>query len=817
MQGITSSTSKLPEISATKASLSSNLRMNNQGEVWCTASNTGFRGNSASSNNTSFVTLNSTSANSQDPNRFLAVSYNGINRDPNHKGDGPAEHYNNAEDGNNSKEEVLLFERSTSAPPPPFADSAAAESSTINSDSNGFNPSTSTSLYRPLLEDLLNTTTLNTKYSPNTSTVIGKSGTSSTNQNNLKDFYHAGNSLTWDSQTFKRMGGFSSLFASATAQKTRFLEDVDELYSTTTATTATATSRLEDLFQRNNHNTVGPFTNTSGGIFTSDTVRSLPSNNGRNRITTNSTAVSDLQSLFLQPTSTAGRTNATSTVTTKSATATETASSDILSHKFTNMNVATDNSHQHQIPNNSSSYDDDSTHLSQANTITINALSCLNSPRQKSNKACDSTSTTHAITTNANTPPTMSLEQQQQQESHRRSQDHSASAATAPTSALHLTSTQPPPPPGLSNTSSDPNPTAILQQQQQQQLANSTQAPYYTATYPSSEVNSIVPNGNIVYSQPVFDWSHQQPHVLTTPHINYNTKGNEPSTASTVNSMGQQQQHIYYSYGGIPYATNAVTTMQPRNPNNTMHFNTNATAPSPTILPSQPYHQHHHTQYHVVPNLDRQQPQHPITISSTNSYGAQPNTGSTVAFASSPTIYANSAAMLHSPQHQQNIQYTYPPNAAAATLPPTTTVLYPYSLSVVEPSTTYTVVASNSAPMAANDQHYLVVQQPNGQVLLTPTAAASTNIVRQQQHQHQPQPHLNGNSYAAAVRFNNNRKSYNKRGTFSKDHQQDVIQKSIKQKNVITSAKKKNDVNLLEEFKRTYKTKHWTVETKLSG
>lgn len=807
MQGITSTTT-------TKASLSSSLRMDNQGEVWSTTSTTSFRGNGMSAN-TNFGTLNSTSTNCQDPNRFLAVNYNSINRDTNHKGGGPVEHYNNTDDCNNGKEEVLLFERSTSAPPPPFADSAAAsEASAINSDSNGFNTSASTSLYRPLLEDLLNTNTLTTKFSPNTSAVIGKSGTGSHNQNNLKDFYHAGNSLTWDSQTFKRMGGFSSLFAAATTQKTRFLEDVDELYSTTTATTATATSRLEDLFQRNNHNTVGPFTNTSGGMFTSDTVRSLPSNNGRNRITTNSTAVSDLQSLFLQPTSTTGRTNAASTTTTTISTTT--ASSDILSPKYATMNVATDNSHHHQIPNNSSSYDDDSTHLAQANTITINALSCLNSPRQKSKKTCDSTSATHAITTNATVPPTMSLEQQQQQESHRRPQD-STSATTAPTSAIHLTSTQPQPPPGLSNTSSDPSPTAMLQQQQQQQLPNSTQAPYYTATYPSSEVNAIAPNGNIVYSQPVFDWSHQQPHVLTTPHINYNLKGNEPSTASTVNTMGQQQQHIYYSYGGIPYATNTVATMQPRNPSNTMHFNANATAPSPTILSPQPYQQQHHTQYHVVPNLDRQQQQHHISISSTNSYASQHNTGSTVAFASSPPIYVNSAAMLHSPQHQQNIQYTYPPNASAATLPPTTTVLYPYSLSVVEPSTAYTVVPSNSAPMATNDQHYLVVQQPNGQVLLTPTAASSTAIVRQQQHQHQPQPHLNSNSYAAAVRFNNNRKSYNKRGTFSKDHQQDVSQKSIKQKNVITSAKKKNDANLLEEFKRTYKTKHWTVETKLTG
>jgi hypothetical protein len=764
--------------------------MKNQGEVWSTTTSTtsreSFRGNSTTTNH----------------NFAPVVDYNSIDRG------GRAVPYNNTGDDNNAKEEVLLFERSTSAPPPPFAEVAAAAAttatSTRNDTSNGF--STSKSSYRPLLEDLLSATTLTTKFPPSTSTIFGKSGTSSNDQNNLKDFCHAGNSLTWDSQTFKRMGGFSSLFAAAATQKTRLLEDVDELYSTTTATTATAKSRLEDFFQRNNHNTVGPFMNTSGGIYTSDTVRSLPSNNGRNRITSNSTAVSDLQSLFLQPSSTAGRANATPTA------ATTTASNDISSPKFTNMNISSDNSH-HQIPNNSSSYDDDSAHLAQANNVTINALSCLNSPMQKSNKACDSTLTT----TNATIPTTMSLEQQQQQESHRRPQDHSALATTTTTSAIHLAPAQPQPPPGLSNAGIDPNHSATLQQQQQ--LPSSTQAPYYTTTYPSSEMNTIAHNGNIVYPQPVFDWSHhhhqQQPHVITTPYINYSTQSSKPSTTSTVSTMAQQQ-HVYYSYGGISYANNAVTSMQPRNPSNTMHYNTNTTTPSPTILSSQPYHQQQHpSQYHVAPNSDHQQQQHHIPISSTNAYAAQPNSGPTVAFASSPTIYASSAAMLHSPQHQQNIHYTYPPNTAAATLPPTATVLYPYSLSVVEPNTTYTVVASNSAPMATNDQHYLVVQQPNGQVLLTPASAAPPAIARQQQHQ--PQPHLNSSSYAAAVRFNNNRKSYNKRGTYNKEHQQDGSQKNIKQKNVISSAKKKNDINLLEEFKRTYKTKNWTVEAKLTG
>lgn len=797
MQGVTSVASKKSEVSITKASLSSSLRMKNKGEVWSKTSTTSresFRGNSTSTN-TNFAPV---------------LDYNSINRDNNRNGGGPEIPYSNSGDDNNAKEEVLLFERSTSAPPPPFADVAATVTSTRNDTPNGFN--TSTSSYRPLLEDLLSATTLTTKFAPSTSTTIGKSGTSSHDQNNFKDFYHAGNSLTWDSQTFKRMGGFSSLFAAATNQKTRFLEDVDELYSTTTATTATAKSRLEDLFQRNNHNTVGPFTNTSGGIYTSDTVRSLPSNHGRSRITSNSTAVSDLQSLFLQPSSTTGRPSATPTA----AATTTTASSDISSPKFTNMNITSDNSH-HPIPNNSSSYDDDSAHLAQANNITINALSCLNSPRQKSNKACDSTSTT----THATMPPTMSLEQQkqQQQESHRRPQDHSVSATPTTTSTIHLAPAQPQPPPGLSNTGIDPNHSATLQQQQ---LPSSTQAPYYTTAYPSSEMNATAYNGNIVYPQPVFDWSHQQqhhqqPHVITTPYMNYNPQSSKPSTTSTISTMAQQQ-HVYYSYGGISYASSAVTSMQPRNPSNTMHYNTNTTTPSTTILSSQPYHQQQHpSQYHVAPNSDHQQQHHHIPISSTNAYAAQPNSSPTVAFASSPTIYASSAAMLHSPQHQQNIQYTYPPNTAAATLPPTTTVLYPYSLSVVEPNTTYTVVASNSAPMATNDQHYLVVQQPNGQVLLTPASAAPTAIARQQQQQHQPQPHLNSSSYAAAVRFNNNRKSYNKRGTYNKEHQHDGSQKNIKQKNVLTSAKKKNDINLLEEFKRTYKTKNWTVEAKLTG
>ena len=207
---------------------------------------------------------------------------------------------------------------------------------------------------------------------------------------------------------------------------------LDGLLKANTRHPTNKTSRLEDLFlHRSNSNNIGtttalPFPRSSSGtrIFTSDTVRSLPSSsrdNNTNVTHTTSNAVFDLQSLFLQPPTTSNTTKSKDVV---SAGATS-------NNNNNNNNPTTTSSIANHSHHHIQTYD--AAQLVQANSITINAFSCLNSPKQQGNTCSDTTTT--AASTCTTIPPPMSLEQQQESLSNHqfveRGQDHSTTTATS--------------------------------------------------------------------------------------------------------------------------------------------------------------------------------------------------------------------------------------------------------------------------------------------------------------------------------------------------------------------------------------------------
>jgi len=171
---------------------------------------------------------------------------------------------------------------------------------------------------------------------------------------------------------------------------------LDGLLKANTRHPTNKTSRLEDLFlHRSNSNNIGtttalPFPRSSSGtrIFTSDTVRSLPSSsrdNNTNVTHTTSNAVFDLQSLFLQPPTTSNTTKSKDVV---SAGATS-------NNNNNNNNPTTTSSIANHSHHHIQTYD--AAQLVQANSITINAFSCLNSPKQQGNTCSDTTTTATII------------------------------------------------------------------------------------------------------------------------------------------------------------------------------------------------------------------------------------------------------------------------------------------------------------------------------------------------------------------------------------------------------------------------------------
>ncbi len=113
-------------------------------------------------------------------------------------------------------------------------------------------------------------------------------------------------------------------------------------------------------------------------------MRSLPSSSRDNNTDvthTTSYAVSDLQSLFLQPPTTSNTTKSKDVV---SAGATSNNNNNNNNNNPTTTSSIANHSHHHiQIY--------DAAQLVQANSITINAFSCLNSPKQQGNTCSDTT------------------------------------------------------------------------------------------------------------------------------------------------------------------------------------------------------------------------------------------------------------------------------------------------------------------------------------------------------------------------------------------------------------------------------------------
>lgn len=688
------------------------------------------------------------------------------------------------------------FERPISAPPPPFdafsCDSDMHDRSSHSSISNNHQDSRTTNVLSSLLDS--NNRTIGSNFNSKRLTTTLGSSISGTELSSMKDYYHAGNSLTWDSQTFKRMGGFSRLF-NATAR----LEDVDELMTcdrisnSSVSETKSNTSRLEDLFTRPSSLQSTLQSNST------DTVRSLPSSRNNN-----STAVSDLQSLFLRPDRNIG-----------SAVSNKTTSQQYTASPSVTLLSADTELH--------------------ASTIT-NALSCLNSPvalaeggttappqmsllgikeevsksaalpTRHSQKSLIELTHDHGNTNNICTNNSNNSGEQKLNDNNTRTTSSSVVHLTQPQSSgsakvnkakkhsqnplLHggqIYSNHPSP---ADHAHNNTNLQPMYQQQQQQQ------------SYPA--------------------WS-QQPHVVVPnrrsapQYINNNNNNNEqmdyasgqlvgntPSTPIMASSQ-HPQQYSYMPYpitGAQQYASNipygsAVVSSQPQ--------------PYPSF----------HPQY--TTNPDQQQ-------AVMNAYS--PSTTLSYAPVYTTTAYhhpgTNVNVISHPPQQQQqhHVHYSYQQQPAGRT------VLYPYvqSVSVMEPqAATYVVQAPNvlSTADVQQQQHYVVVQHTlDGQVILAPTASSTTinpnsnafSYISTTSSVFQQQPHIE-------LGTDSSRKSSQKgRGANIKSADNKQSSKLRGEKN--STGRKQpallpegadSPASLLEEYKRTSKSREWTVRNQVKG